>query len=166
MKSKSRIYLIGLPGTGKSHFGQELKNEISLPFFDLDDLIEQKEGIPISNIFENKGEDYFRKIESELLRSFSEKESFILATGGGSPCFHNGIDLMNNVGVTIYLTQDKKTLIDRLSGKSHRPLMQNDVGNKVDELLKTRSKYYNQADITISHRDVKLLSAQILDFDK
>ncbi|MEP4533849.1 MAG: shikimate kinase [Cyclobacteriaceae bacterium] len=153
MKSKQKIYLIGLPGTGKSYFGKILAEATGFEFADLDKIIEEKEGRTISTIFETDGEDYFRRTESTLLRSFSEKEEFILATGGGSPCFHDGISFMNENGITIYLTQDRETLIERISRKSHRPLMQGDVENRIDELLRIRSKFYNQADITISHRD-------------
>lgn len=164
MKSKSRIYLIGLPGTGKSHFGKELALELGLPFYDLDDLIEDSEKRVITNIFEKEGEDYFRNIEAELLKNVTKKEQFVLATGGGSPCFHQGIEFMNDHGITIYITQDKETLVERLSRNSERPLMYGDVALKVDQLLSTRSKYYNQADITISHRNAKALSAQLAQF--
>lgn len=162
MKSKNKIYLIGLPGTGKSHFGKVLEEEIGIPFFDLDDLIEEKEGRAISEIFEKEGEDYFRKVESEMLHSVSSKSQFILATGGGSPCFHDGIQFMNNNGVTVYLTEKKAVLVNRLSIKSHRPLMQDDIENKIDELLKTRSQYYDQADLVISHRNANEAYQQIL----
>ena len=153
MKSKQKIYLIGLPGTGKSYFGKILAEATGLEFADLDKIIEENEGRTISTIFETDGEDYFRKVEAKLLRNFSAKDEFILATGGGSPCFHDGISFMNEKGITIYLTQDRETLIERISRKSHRPLMQGDVENRIDELLRIRSQFYDQADITISHRD-------------
>lgn len=157
MKSKNRIYLIGLPGTGKSHFGKVLAAETGLPFYDLDALIEDQESRKITEIFETSGEVNFRQIESNLLLSFSAKEKFILASGGGTPCFHNGIQIMNETGITVYLTQDRATLIERISKKSHRPLMQGDVENRIDELLKTRSQFYEQADITMADRDAKKL---------
>ncbi|MFY0601043.1 MAG: shikimate kinase [Cyclobacteriaceae bacterium] len=161
MKSNQRIFLIGLPGTGKSHFGEKLAEETGYSFYDLDDAIEEKEGRKISEIFEVEGEAYFRKVESETLHSFSEKDKFILATGGGSPCFYSGIEFMNEYGITVYLKEEKTVLIDRLSGESHRPLMQSDVGKKIDELLETRSQFYDQADISISHRNSKELISQL-----
>ncbi|MEO9475138.1 MAG: shikimate kinase [Cyclobacteriaceae bacterium] len=161
MKSKQKIYLIGLPGTGKSYFGKILAEATGFEFADLDKIIEENEGRSISTIFETDGEDYFRKVEASLLRDFSEKGEFILATGGGSPCFHDGMSFMNENGITVYLTQDRETLIERISRKSHRPLMQGDVENRIDELLRTRSQYYNQADITIEHRDAHKVIAKI-----
>ncbi|MFT6867273.1 MAG: shikimate kinase [Cyclobacteriaceae bacterium] len=157
MKSQQKIYLIGLPGTGKSHFGKVLAAEIGFPFYDLDALIEEKESRKINELFESEGESYFRRIESELLKNISGKNQFILATGGGTPCFHDGIHYMNENGVTVYLTQDRATLIERISKKSHRPLMQGDVEKRINELLETRSQYYDQADVTIAHRDAPTL---------
>jgi shikimate kinase len=161
MKSKNKIYLIGLPGTGKSYLARLLAAEIGATTFDLDKLIEHQEGRKISEIFETDGEEHFRQIEANTLASVTEKESFILATGGGTPCFHDGIDHMNKHGITVYLTEKKEIIVERLSRTSHRPLVQGDVEKRVDELLAARGKIYEQADITISHRDPQLLLAAI-----
>ncbi|WP_258105450.1 shikimate kinase [Marinoscillum sp. MHG1-6] len=161
MKSRNRIYLIGLPGTGKSYFGKILAEETGLPFYDLDHIIEEKEGCEITEIFETKGEDYFREVEAGCLSGFNNKEGFILATGGGAPCFHDGIEVMNAHGVTIYLTQERAVLIERLSAKSHRPLLQNNVAEKVDKLLEVRGPIYEQANITIAHREADKVMAEI-----
>lgn len=153
--------MIGLPGTGKSFMARLLAAETGVETLDLDKLIEQGERRKISDIFEQDGEGQFREIEAETLRSVSSKESFILATGGGTPCFHDGIEKMNEVGVTIYLTEKKEVIVERLSQASHRPLMQNDVENRIDQLLKTRSHFYEQADLIVAHRNAKNLLAQI-----
>lgn len=161
MKSKQKIYLIGLPGTGKSYFGKVLSHETGIPFYDLDQIIEEEEQKKIEEIFKDEGEEYFRELEADLLETFSNRDQFILATGGGAPCFFDGIDVMNEDGITVYLKQKREILIERLSRSSHRPLMKGDVEKKVDELLSTRSQFYEQADIIITHRDPEELLVQI-----
>ncbi len=161
MKSKKKIFLIGLPGTGKSFLARLLTSETGVNTYDLDKLIEQNEGRKISDIFEKDGEAKFREIEAHTLLGVASKDSFILATGGGTPCFHNGIDVMNKMGVTIYLTEKKEVIVERLSRSSHRPLVQDDVENRINQLLETRSQYYEQADLIVAHRDPKRLLAEI-----
>lgn len=155
---KHKIFLIGMPGSGKSFFGNRLKEYFDYPMIDLDKEIEAKEGTSITEIFALQGEEYFRKVEAQLLREISERhETLILSTGGGTPCFHDGISYMNETGITIFLETPKDVLIERLSRKSHRPLMRGDVEKSVDDLLSKRLKHYQQADITIDHRDPDLL---------
>lgn len=154
----SRIYLIGMPGSGKSYFGNRLKEFLDYPFIDLDDELEKTENRSISEIFAAEGEAYFRHAEAGLLRSVSERHPhMILSTGGGTPCFHEGISYMNQNGISVFLQTKKEVLIKRLMGKEHRPLMQDDVEKKVTELLDRRMKYYQQAHVCIDHRDPNLL---------
>ena len=161
MKSKKKIFSIGLPGTGKSFLARLLVSETGAKTYDLDKLIEQNEGRKISDIFEEDGEARFREIEAATLLEVASKDSFILATGGGTPCFHNGIEVMNQIGITIYLKEKNEVIVDRLSRSSHRPLVQDDVANRVNQLLETRSQYYEKADLIIAHRDPKRLLAEI-----
>lgn len=147
-----------MPGSGKSFFGNRLATELGLPFLDMDHEIEMLEGKTISEIFENQGEEYFRKVEASVLRDLSSKnDNCIISTGGGAPCFHQGMEYMNAEGVTIYLKTEKSILIDRLERKSHRPLMQGDIVKKTEELLETRSPIYEKAHFAIDHREVSLV---------
>jgi shikimate kinase len=157
-----KIYLIGMPGSGKSYFGKQLASSVEFPFVDLDHEIEVQEDREISAIFSEKGEAHFRKVESKMLVSLSEKyPGAIISTGGGTPCFHKGMEYMKDHGITIFLEADRELLIERIARKDHRPLMQGDVENRVDELLKARLPIYRSAHISIQHRDVDLLLAAI-----
>lgn len=151
-----------MPGSGKSFFGQELAAYFNYPLIDLDREIEVREERGIADIFATEGEEYFRKIEAQLLRSITEKhEHMILSTGGGTPCFHDGISYMNANGVTVFLETPRDLLIERLSQNNDRPLMAGDIQQKVDHLLASRLKYYQQAHILIDHRDPDLLAELI-----
>jgi shikimate kinase len=150
-----KIYLTGMPGCGKSTFGRKVAREMHLDFFDLDKEIINCEQIPITEIFKVKGEDYFRKIESKLLRDVSlNNDNFIMATGGGAPCFFDNMEFMNNNGHTIYIDTPISILIERLSlrGIEKRPLIkkmgQNNLYDGLTEKLKIRLPYYQQAKAT------------------
>jgi shikimate kinase len=142
-----KIYLIGMPGSGKSTFGQKLADELQLPFIDLDREIEREEGTSVSIIFSSRGESYFREVESKWLRSWaSSKSSFVMATGGGAPCFHNGIRIINESGISVFLDVPARELIRRLEHENHRPLIPaEDKEKKIEELLATRLSFYNKA---------------------
>ncbi|MCC5930293.1 MAG: shikimate kinase [Cyclobacteriaceae bacterium] len=152
-----RIYLTGLPGCGKSYLGRNLSKKLHLQFFDLDDVIVESEKISINEIFAQKGEKYFRELESRLLKELSNSHSsFIMATGGGAPCFHDNMAYMNTKGITIFLDVSPPEIVKRLSekGLSKRPLLK-DVGpeNLVKELeikLQRRLPYYSQAKIHVN----------------
>ncbi len=162
MKLEGRIYLIGMPGCGKSYFGRKLMEELGCEMIDLDHEIEEAEGRKISEIFSADGEDYFRKVESETLQKVSkENPHVIISTGGGSPCFHNGIDFMKQNGVVVFLETPKETLIERLARKDHRPLVQGDVENRVNQLLEARMPIYKKAHLSISHREVSLFMQEV-----
>ncbi len=147
-----------MPGSGKSFLGETLAETLDVPFLDMDDAIELKKGKSISEIFANSGEAHFRSVESEVLRSLSnENTNAVISTGGGTPCFHNGMKFMLDNGITVFLDTEKTVLIERLERKTHRPLMQGDITGKTEKLLSTRLPIYKKAHITISHRDVSLL---------
>ena len=147
-----------MPGSGKSYFGKKLAAHFAYPLIDLDNEIELKEGRTIAEVFAVEGEEYFRELEAEMLRKLTaDHEQMILSTGGGTPCFYSGIDYMNAHGLTIFLKTPKEVLIERLSQKSHRPLIGGNAEQSVDALLDKRLKYYEQARISIDHRDPDLL---------
>lgn len=146
-------------GSGKSSLGKALANVIAVPFLDLDDFIEKEEKQSIPQLFESKGEIYFRKREAALLHQLlSSSSSLVLATGGGTPCYGNVMkDLLDTENlVTIYLKCTVETLTERLwKERSKRPLISHLNSKEVlhDFIRKhlfERNHYYNQAHYTIN----------------
>lgn len=136
--------------------------QLEYPMIDMDHEIEAAEGREISTIFATDGEAYFREVESNILKRLTnENDHVIISTGGGAPCFHDGISYMKEHGVVVFLQTAKEVLIERLSRKDHRPLVQNDVENRVNELLEKRLPIYEQAHVSIDHRDVDLFMQQV-----
>jgi len=151
-----------MPGSGKSTFGVELAKVMGLPFIDLDQEIESSEDCTISKIFQNKGEDYFRKVESQHLLKISEtKDSFVMSTGGGTPCYHNGMSVMKEQGVVVYLEVTIESLIQRLekTDLSVRPKFEKsrDVHQQLTHLLNERETIYQKADIVIQENELDCL---------
>jgi len=155
-----KIFLIGMPGCGKSTFGRKSAEKLSMKFIDLDTEIINYAQKPISDIFEEEGEDYFRKIESELLKSLStSEESFVMATGGGAPCFFDNMDFMNANGITIYIDTDVAFLLERLSDKgiNKRPILKKigsqNLENGLKEQLEARLPFYSSAKVIIPYQE-------------
>lgn len=150
-----KVFLIGYMASGKTTFGKKLSKTLDLQFIDLDDRIEDTTDRTIKHIFETDGEDTFRKLESDTLKNIIQNEdNFILATGGGAPCFYNNIKLMLKNGVTVYLELELKTLVNRLiSSKIYRPLIwgktESELNEYADKMLSQRNPYYKQAHIII-----------------
>ena len=119
-----KIFLVGLMGSGKSYWTKQLAKKYKTGGYDLDYLIEVKEEKTIAEIFTEDGEDYFRKTESTVLKWFDQKKTYVLATGGGAPCFFDNMAWMNKQGVTIWLDEPLTAIADRLAPeKEHRPLI-------------------------------------------
>jgi shikimate kinase len=153
-----KIYLIGMPGSGKTTIGRSLAEKLSVPFIDLDKEIEKREGKTISDIFSTDGEDHFRAIESRTLTEWSSRDdSFVLATGGGAPCFYNGIETMNATGLTIFLDVPIQELAQR-TAKSDRPLLKTqtpgDLLIRLEALAKKRMAIYRKASIIATNPTV------------
>ena len=95
-------------GCGKSYVGRNLAPLLGFEYIDVDKYIEEKEGLTIKEIFEQKGEDYFRLQEKEFIAQVDSEENLVVSTGGGAPCFFDNMDVMNEKGLTIYLNRNKK----------------------------------------------------------
>src|SRR5690554_4257405 len=106
-----RIFIIGYMGSGKTTVGKKLAKSLSLSFIDLDAFIESKYRKTIAEIFAEKGEDGFRKIESKALSEVALIEDVVISTGGGAPCFYNNMELMNKTGTTVIYKQNRKNLL-------------------------------------------------------
>ncbi|NLX67017.1 MAG: shikimate kinase [Bacteroidales bacterium] len=147
-----RIFIIGYMGSGKTTIGKRLAKVLSLSFIDLDLYIENKYRKTVPALFEEKGEEEFRKIESRSLREVAEFEDVVISTGGGTPCFFDNMDIMNRSGLTIYLEAHPEDLADHLmASKNVRPLI---VGKSREELvpyitdhLACREIHYRKAEI-------------------
>ena len=110
-----KYFIVGYMASGKSTFGKELAKDKGLPFLDLDECVESREGRSISEIFAKEGEEYFRKREREILHEIcNEADEFVLATGGGTPCFFDNMDYMNQAGTTVFLNTSPLVIVDRL----------------------------------------------------
>ena len=139
--------MIGLPGSGKTTMGLDLAVHLGLQFVDLDQEIEKASKSSISEIFEEKGEAYFRQLEKyHLEKVTTELDSFVMATGGGTPCFFNNLELMQKAGTTIFINTPIQKIQGRLQKDTSRPLMKS---NSLEQLLEQRKEWYNQADHTI-----------------
>ena len=151
------VVLLGYMGCGKSTVGQILARNLKINFLDLDDYIEQNQNTSISEIFNTKGELFFRTIESEAVKQLCHNyDSLVLALGGGTPCYSDTMQfLVNHPNVkTVFLNLSIKNLSERLIlEKAKRPLIANlndaDIPEFIAKHLFERSFYYNQAELTI-----------------
>ncbi|HIP32509.1 MAG TPA: shikimate kinase [Crocinitomicaceae bacterium] len=151
----SRIILIGFMGCGKSTLGKKLANRLDVPFIDSDKEIEKSHHKTVGEIFGEYGESGFREMESDFVDSLKEKESFVLATGGGMPCFNYVIGRLNEIGETFYLERSAKELTHRLANaKTKRPLLdslsEDDLLTFIEERLEERKEHYKKADVILS----------------
>ena len=157
-----KIYLIGFMGSGKSHWGRKLSASLNIPFFDLDDVIVMREGKPITEIFANQGEEYFRLLEKDTLINLTEShDAFVISSGGGTPCFFGNIDYMKEHGKVIWLNTSTQVLIDRLlKEKKHRPLLMDipdeDMKSFIIKKLHDRKMYYEQAHLSLHEEELSL----------
>lgn len=149
-----RIYLIGFMGTGKSTLGQYISDNMGVPFFDTDVMIESQTQMSINGIFDTLGEKEFRELEADVIRQTSIHEKALIATGGGLPCYFENMQWMNDHGVTMYLLWKKEILISNLiTQTSSRPLLNKlnaqDAEMKIEMMLEERMPYYEMAAITL-----------------
>lgn len=153
------IILIGYMASGKSLIGRKLSDIFDMSFIDFDQFIETKENMLITDIFNKKGEIYFRKIESLYLSEvLNTNKNSIISLGGGTPCYGNNMEIIKNQldSVSIYLQVSVSELTERLlSDKEQRPLIkhietENDMNEYVGKHLFERMNFYNQADVQIN----------------
>ncbi len=156
-----RIILIGYMGAGKTTLGKKLSKELGLPFFDLDWYIENRFCKTVSELFAERGEEGFRKIERSMLHEVAEFEDVIISAGGGTPCFFDNMEYMNHQAETIYLKAAPDVLSRHLKmGKQKRPLLtgksDEELTQFIEDSLRQREPYYTQAKHTF---DVTLLNS-------
>jgi len=155
------IYIMGFMGSGKTTAGKKLASLLGWSFIDLDKRIEEYAGKTIPEIFSQSGEDYFRIIETQLLRNLKMCTKTVISTGGGTPCYIDNMDYMIETGLTIYLKLTPAELKSRLSqSKGKRPLIkdldQNELTSFIKEKLAVREKWYERSDITMDGIDLDI----------
>ncbi|MBT8380101.1 MAG: shikimate kinase [Ignavibacteria bacterium] len=152
------FYLTGFMASGKSTVGPILANALGWIFFDLDKEIEKKEEMKITEIFELKGENYFRKIENELLKTLSKNNNAIISLGGGTVASEENFNLIVSSGKIIYLKSSPEAAYKRLKYKRDRPALlfegddlptEKEFTDRINSLLEKRKKYYERADYII-----------------
>jgi shikimate kinase len=142
-------------GSGKTTIGRRLANRLKFDFLDLDSQIEKHEKRSVDEIFSQSGETYFREIEHTCLLEISLLEkNLVISTGGGTPCFYNNIDIINQSGKSVYLQMHTHSLVKRIEySKRERPLLkgmtEEEIEHFIETKLKEREKYYLQANFII-----------------
>lgn len=147
------IILVGMMSSGKTTLGKKLAKALNYQFVDLDKLIEKDQGMEISSIFAQQGEAYFREVESRILKEASAQKGIVLASGGGTPCFFDNMEVIKAMGVSIFLDVPAEDLARRIEnhGKDDRPILSG-ATSLVDTLqnrITDRLPYYSQADFTL-----------------
>ena len=149
-----KIFLIGFMGSGKTYWGKKWSQKSGLPFFDIDEIVEQGQEKTIAKIFAEDGEDHFRDLETTALRSFAEKGSAIVSTGGGTPCYNDNITWMNKNGTCIYLKSSPENILKRLTSETEkRPLIKDLSTDEllfyITEKIKERDFFYREAKLIL-----------------
>lgn len=148
------IYLCGFMGCGKSRIGKAAAKSLNMPFVDLDSYIVKKEGMDIPKIFEEKGEEYFRRLEGECLKEL--EDGYVVATGGGTLINKNTAEYANQHGITVFLDASFPVCYGRIRNDTNRPLVMNntkkqleDIFNKRKEIYKAHSRFVIKAEGTV-----------------
>ncbi len=148
----SNIFLIGFMGTGKSTIAEALKRKYDMQIVDMDAEIEKEQKMVISDIFAIKGEDYFRDLETQLIKDLQKKDNVVVSCGGGAVLRDENITEMRKSGKVVLLNATPETILQRVKNSHNRPLLE---GNKnidfIRELMSKREDKYNYAaDITVN----------------
>lgn len=150
-KFKGNVVLIGYMGTGKSVTARAMAKLFGLDIIEMDETIEEREGMSISEIFRTRGEAYFRELETSLLVEMQELNNVVVSAGGGTPLRQCNVDEMKKIGTVVLLTASPEVVLERVSRNNNRPLLE---GNKNIDFItgmldERRDKYMAAADVVI-----------------
>lgn len=144
-KEFKNVILTGMMGSGKTTVGKELATVLNYDFIDLDEVIENKYG-KITDIFSQKGEKYFREIETQELKKFENQSNFVLSTGGGVILKDENIKILKDLGQVFYLSAKSETIYNRIKNQKHRPLLNTqNPKNTIEEILSKRLEKYEKS---------------------
>lgn len=162
----NNIILTGFMGSGKSTLGRILAKELKMEFLDTDSAVEAQENMTISELFEQKGEAYFRSAETTLLQNLADRGNMVIAVGGGTPLLEENRDELHKIGTVFYLKMDSETAWTRLKNDKGRPLLQvENPKERISELLEARSPIYeNGADVVIceENKDINQIMKEVM----
>ena len=157
-----KIFLVGMPGSGKTTLGRELASRLMVDFVDLDAEIEKASGTSIAEIFRQEGEESFRLLEARLLREWAAgTTAFVMSTGGGAPCFHSGMETINEYGISIFLDLPVPLLMERVRKNQERPLLltadDDELKSRLEHMLAQRLTCYRKAKIVLENPTLERL---------
>jgi shikimate kinase len=151
--SDKNIFLIGMPSSGKSTLGRKLAKLLNYQFIDTDKLIVEDQQMSIPLLFSSKGEDYFREVESRILKTILPNQRYVIATGGGVPCFFDNMDYVKATGISVFLDLPVCVLAARIEnhGKDDRPLLSglSQLEEELTRKYEQRLPFYSRADLTV-----------------
>ena len=150
MKSKKNIVLIGMMGSGKSSIGKILSKKLNIDFIDIDQKIEEVESLTISDIFKRNGESYFRKIEEKISLQYLKSQNNIISLGGGGFINSSIRKLCQKKCLSFWLNWKNETIIKRIYKSKKRPIVINLTKDKINNLIKERSKIYELSNYKIN----------------
>ncbi len=155
-----RIFIIGMPGSGKTYIGRVLSNTFKLKYIDLDENIEKQEGKMIKYIIEEHGEQYFRILEQQTLHNTAIQQQIIVSCGGGTPAYFDNMEWMKQKGIVIWLNTSLMVISERIfKNITRRPMFigmnKPQVDAKVFELFDKRKKYYTQSNIILDNNEFR-----------
>lgn len=168
---KNSILLLGLPGCGKTFWGEAIAKKLKIPFYDLDKIITRETQLSIHEIFEEGGEALFRKIENSILLQFYENqatEKCVLAVGGGTPAYYNNMNVINEMGTSIYLNLSIEKILENLKQDNinHRPLVHKTQHSELKAYLRKlkneREDYYKMADYMLFENELSIDNFNII----
>ncbi len=150
MKSKKNIVLIGMMGSGKSSIGKILSKKLNINFVDIDRKIEEVESLSISDIFKKNGENYFRKIEEKISLKYLKSENNVISLGGGGFINSSIRKFCKKTCLSFWLNWKNETIIKRIYKSKKRPMVVNLTKDKINSLIRERSKVYELSDYKIN----------------
>jgi len=170
-KKKRNIILTGFMASGKSAVGKELAKRLKMDFVDTDNLIEEREGMEISQIFQEKGEPYFRKVETKIVREVAEYKNSVIATGGGVVLKEENMRALRKQGIIACLSGSLELILKRTLEDEKRPLLKGEREErekKIKELLDFRAPYYQKADFIVDTNNLTIeqITEKIIDYIK
>ena len=147
------IVLTGFMGTGKSVVGKELAKRLGMSYLSTDELIEKREGTKILAIFQKKGEEYFRQVETQIIKEVASLDNYVISSGGGVVLRGENVTALKKNGFIVCLSASPEVILQRTANNRNRPLLRllevDDQKKRIKELLEIRKPFYDKADFRI-----------------